>query len=138
MSNTFSPFIPQNVRGHTYRAWLGTQSYDFVDVVNVTGHGKIYMIAIQLEVPTDYINFKLNIDGAEWPVAEFSGDTDPHPLVLYPLPSVDTPNIRPINATDVRSKLLNLEFDTSLLVQIHRLAGTGIVYCEVYYSLDPF
>ncbi|MBA7532910.1 hypothetical protein ES705_25140 [subsurface metagenome] len=130
--------IQQNVRGKSSYASLATDSYPMIEVVNVYGHGKIYMMSIQLEVPTDEIHFDIALDDTLTFTGTFTGDTDVHPIVLYPEPTSGNPQFQTINETDVRNKLLNLEFATNLRFRISRYSGTGYIFAEIFYALDPF
>ncbi|MBA7525358.1 hypothetical protein ES705_17509 [subsurface metagenome] len=128
---------PQNVRGTFTRAYLSTTSATPVPVVDITGHGKLHMVSFKCDDVSDTIRIYLNIDGVASSI-DYTGDADPH-LVIPHLLCATLINFQPISETDVRNKLFNLEFSTSLLINISRHAGTADnVRGEVYYSLDPF
>ncbi len=135
MSNSFST-PPSKVKGRLYRGYFGTPEMVPQYVVNVKGQGTLLSMSLQLEVPTDGIEFRILIDTLTLSILEYTGDVDSHPVIIKPWAASPGVTYQVINETDVRNKLINFDFDSRLIIHINRaVAGTGIVYGEVYYSL---
>lgn len=130
---------PQNVRGTIYEEYLFTESPTFVDVVNVSGQGKLLMLSCLLMVDTDEIDILLTLDGTTFVNFTHTGDLVkqfilPYLDILYPMPSLFS-IVEPLTS----SNIFNMEFDTSLRVQSRRSSGTGdVVKCAAIYQLDEF
>lgn len=127
--------LPQNVRGKFKEAFLSTESGTAVDVLNVTGQGKLCMLSARCYDSADTLQVRLVIDGLDdWET--HTGDVLDMSIILKPYSAYA---IQLIPESDVRNKIINLEFDTSLHITIHRSAGSaGNVSCSVYYTLDAF
>ena len=131
---------PQNVRGNFNKSNLSTANAALQDVVNITGHGKLYLIGINCASADDTIEIKVTIDGDAFLVASHTGDTTTQIIIPDVLsPSAASAELYILSFPSTEPRLFNIEFDTSLLIQIRRSAGTaGNVNCKVYYSLDSF
>ena len=129
--------IPSNWRGHSTWAYYSDILPEYYNVVDVTGHGKIHMITVNLEIATDRVFCLLNLDGLSWDGFEIPADTNVYSIIPRLIPPMGVPGIQAINETSPRNKIINLEFDTSLLFQLQAIeAVTGHVYCSLVYSLD--
>ncbi len=132
--------IPQNVRGDFFNTYLATTSGTYVDLVNITGAGKLRDFCLWLSDDADTIQIQVTIDGKPSDEPTFTGSTAVQ-SVIFDRSTTVNPNIS-IEA-DLKATLgydiLNLEFSTSLLIQIKRSAGTtGDVIALAVYSLDTF
>ena len=131
---------PQNVRGKFYQAHLATTQGSYQDVVNVSGHGTLYKVTIGCMDAADTIRILLTLDGTAFSFLEYTGDTVLQ-NVLINLDGGLGSGLYLKTLSDVNSdtNLFNCEFESSLLVQIYRSAGSaGQVYCKVGYSIDTF
>lgn len=132
--------IPQNVRG-SYNAHMKiTALSDFQVVIDITGTGILYKLAINCTDGADTIELKLNIDGKYENLVSYTGDTVIQ--VVYPASAMTTANalhLLPYPSITSDVNLFNMHFDTSLNIQIRRSAGTaGNVQAGVIYILDGF
>ena len=130
---------PQKVRGSVIEEYLFTESSSYVDVVNVTGQGKLLMLSCLLMDAADEIDILLTLDGTTFVNFTHTGDLVkqfilPYLDILYPMPSLFSV-VEPLT----EAPLFNFEFDSSLLIQSKRSSGTGdSVKCAVIYQLDVF
>ena len=130
---------PQNVRGTVLSGRLLTTSAAFVDVINLTGHGILYNLYAGLSNVGDTIELHVIIDGKTSNVFTFTGSL----IIQNLMPSYASPAfyfyISSRDLVDGDNNLFNLEFDTSLIVQIRRSAGSNdTVNGYVVYNLDAF
>ncbi|MBA7557430.1 hypothetical protein ES705_50185 [subsurface metagenome] len=131
---------PQNVRGKYMHANLSADNPTFQNVVNVTGHGKIDHISFLVDSPDDTGELRLEIDGEaamdlsllgdniEYNVVPSPRQIDNSFLFLHTFPYLDSEVVH-----------FNMEFSSSLLLQIRRSSGTtAMVRCKIIYTLDQF
>ena len=131
--------LPQNVRGSLASAYITTDELEFQDVVNVSGQGILYTIAAVLENDADAFEIKLTIDGHTFLSPSHTGDTLDQVALVNPYTLFESNLLRLLPLDNADQNLINFQFNTSLLVQIHRSAGTAaFVHCKVLYSLDDF
>lgn len=132
--------MPQNVRGKWYTAQLSTQSGTFVELLNVSGHGRLDLLTVKCVNAGDTLEYIVTLDGVPF-------DTMSHG-------TVDTNfNASPtcVHASGVTKKIVdyldagdndyrfNLEFESSLVITLRRSAGANDDVCaKVYYTLDSF
>lgn len=131
---------PQKVRGQIISAYSAGVYDNYEDVCNVTGQGKIYLIAINVTTGTDTISVKLTLDGKVFVEVTHTGDTANH--FLFPsLSTIASANIglTKIEDTGQFPPLFNLSFENTLLLQHKRSAGTTSgTTCKILYILDDF
>lgn len=132
--------IPQNVRGHFSKAYLRSISTSFEDVLNFSGHGKLHMLSIRTEEVANTMELILTIDGTSFNTLSFTGDILHHPVIPFLNNTGRSDSyLQVIDETSERNKIFNLEFDTSLRVQIRVSSGVpNQVACSVFYSSDSF
>lgn len=130
---------PQKVRGSIIEEYLFTESSTYVNVVNVTGQGKLLILSCVLMDVADEIDILLTLDGTTFVNFTHTGDLVKHFIlpyldILYPMPSLFSV-VEPLT----EAPLFNFEFDSSLLIQSRRSSGTGDqVKCSAIYQLDDF
>lgn len=130
---------PQKVRGQLYHQYLFHSSADFQDVVNVTGQGKLLMLSCLLMSDSDSIEILLSLDGKDFGVWSHTGDITKQFLLPYLDILYATPMLRSIVPPLTDVNIFGFEFDSSLLIQSRRSAGTGgDVKCAAIYLLDDF
>ncbi len=127
--------IPQNVRGEFIHRIHGHSSTDYTDSINITGHGKLLYISIH-SINTVDMDLLITIDGTAFNVLSAVGDDSYHPVILDQ--SLAGLNLQYITAADARNTLLNIEFDTTLLIQTKRTGDAGTVTVQIIYQLDDF
>ena len=132
--------LPQNVRGKFYSLRLATGEIGFQDVVNFSGHGKINKIVFNSIDAATTIFIKIILDGTSFATFSHIGDTNDHILILWESPAVADIFLTSIPFTNADNNLFNLEFNSSLLVQISsgQEGASNIVQCRVNYTLDAF
>lgn len=139
MSNSFNLF-PHSVRGTYHTGYAYSDQSTFVDVVNILGHGLLHRCAFTLEDVGSQIELRFYLDGKLLSEFQFSGSLDPQ--VLYPVIHgmlADNIQFQSKNAEGSDVNLINLEFDTSLRVQMRRAAGTvANVFASIIYILDKY
>ncbi|MBA7604763.1 hypothetical protein ES703_11889 [subsurface metagenome] len=130
--------LPLAIRGKFYQTGLSMASSDNALVTDISGHGKVYMLCLQILDSGDEISLTLNIDGDGWVPLTHTGDTDNHPLVFFTSSGASgIRTLRLLAETDVRNKMFNLEFESSLKLYIRRSSGTAAnVKASIYYFLD--
>lgn len=130
---------PQNVRGKFFTVFFSTASNIFVDALNITGHGKLLYLAFKVLNVADTVEIRITTDGFEWYLIFHTGDTvyqnilPDCNLILAGamLKLLPEPQLQPVP--------FDVEFSTSLKIELRRSAGTGdAVVCKVYYQLDEF
>ena len=130
---------PQKVRGSVIEEYLFTESSTYVNVVNVTGQGKLLMLSCLLMDAADEIDILLTLDGTTFVNFIHTGDLVkqfilPYLDILYPMPSLFSV-VEPLT----HAPLFDFDFDSSLLIQSRRSSGTGdSVKCAAIYLLDEF
>lgn len=130
---------PQNVRGKCLSARLITAESTFQEVVNVTGHGILNGLGIKCVNAGDTLEVRVTLDGKEFAALPFTGSATYQSVLVRYIPEVITYHLFSIDDTTNIFSQINLEFDTSLLVELRRSAGAaGNVDCCVFYSLDDF
>ncbi len=131
--------IQQNVRGKFYTAWLSTSSNTFVEALNVTGHGKLLLLAFKVLNSDDTVEIQLTFDGSEWFVIFHTGDTVYQNILPDCNLILDGAMLKLIPEPQLQPLLFDVEFSTSLLIELRRSAGTAdAVACKAYYQLDEF
>jgi len=139
MSNSFQIAAPQNVRGKFYTAWLSTSSASFVEVLNLTGHGKLLHLAFKVLNLDDTVEIRLTTDGLEWYLIFHTGDIVYQNIVPDCNLILAGAMLKLIPEPQPQPLLFDVEFSTSLLIELRRSAGTNdAVACKVYYQLDDF
>jgi hypothetical protein len=130
---------PQNVRGKFHTTFFSTASNIFVEALNVSGHGKLLFLGFKVLDSTDTVEIRLTTDGFEWLLIFHTGDIvyqnilpDCNLLVAGAfLKLIPEPQPQPL--------LFDVEFSTSLLIELRRSVGTAdAVVCKAYYQLDEF
>ncbi|MQY79612.1 MAG: hypothetical protein GH151_10545 [Bacteroidetes bacterium] len=131
--------LPQNVRGKFHTAWFSTSSNIFVEALNVSGHGKLLFLAFKVLNLGDTVEIRLTTDGFEWYLIFHTGD------IVYQniLPDcnliVAGAMLKLVPEPQPQPLLFDVEFSTSLKIELRRSAGTfDAVVCKVYYQLDEF
>ncbi|MBA7523131.1 hypothetical protein ES705_15254 [subsurface metagenome] len=130
---------PQNVRGKFHTAFFSTTSNTFVEALNITGHGKLLFLAFRVINLADTVEIRLTTDGFEWLLIFHTGD------IVYQniLPDcnllVEGAFLKLVPEPQPQPLLFDVEFSTSLLIELRRSAGTAeSVVCKAYYQLDEF
>lgn len=130
---------PQNVRGKFHTAWFSTSSNTFVDALNVTGHGKLLLLAFKVLNVGDTVEIRLTTDGFEWLLIFHTGDTVYQNILPDCNLLVAGAFLKLIPEPQPQSLLFDVEFSTSLKIELRRSEGTfDAVACKVYYQLDEF
>ncbi len=130
---------PQCVRGQCLFARLSTSNSEFQEVLNSTGQGKLTALAAHCFEDADTLEVRITIDGVTWELFSHTGDTIYQAIVPYIEPTVAGGHIVGIPVPQTEPRLFDIEFNTSLLIEVRRSAGTaGSVDCKVYYTLDAF
>ena len=132
--------LPQNVRGAFYSRFIQTTSGTYVDIVNLTGHGILLKITLNVLNLNDTASVLVTIDGNALPEITHTGDV--LHMNAYPEQG-NVPNNSCLwtleDCTGANANLINLEFNTSLLVQIKRSAGANNeVHSAVMCIIDAF
>ncbi|MBA7477061.1 hypothetical protein ES707_12459 [subsurface metagenome] len=127
---------PQKVRGHMERAWITTNSTEFVDLINITGQGKIWKIDFSLVDVGDNLEIKITVDGLWFTTFAYEGTKliDFHCLAPKPV-SLNQPTVQISNEIPF---IFNLEFDTSLKIEVRSTLGENNKTFGCTYSLDNF
>lgn len=129
---------PQNVRGKFYSVSASITSSEFVELVNVSGHGKLHAIGLYLVNADDTMELKLTIDGTVFDTLAYTGGTAGQMVFLY-LPGYPGPTLTRTQVPQISPCLMNLEFNSTLLIEFRRSAGTAAaVVCISSYILDDF
>ncbi|MBA7656580.1 hypothetical protein ES703_64506 [subsurface metagenome] len=130
---------PQVVRGTILNGRLETTNPAFQEVCNVTGRGKLYSIGAMLADGADTFEVKFTIDGKSFTEYAHTGDTIEQLVLALAYPFSAGYYLRYLPVTSADQNLLNMDFDTSLIVYVRRSVGTAAaVMCKVYYTLDGF
>ncbi len=131
---------PQNVRGKYFPASLVMNSDTFTEVANVTGHGKLHQITIRLVLGSDTLELLVTIDGEAFTVLSHTGDVNSYNAVAscYNVSSAAR-NLKKVLIETTSSFNSNLEFESSLLVEVRKTVDAGNnIECKVGYTLDDF
>lgn len=130
-------FLPQKFRGHFSLSFLSTSLTPFQEVVNVSGQGILHYIIISTDASANQVELRITIDSILSQVVIHSGDTIFQRVIFSDSHLASTSfilSLIPITTSDIN--LLNVHFDTSLLVEVHRgLDPPGTVNCKVAYSV---
>lgn len=129
--------LPLKFRGKYYDTQIYTTENTWQTVIDKTGHGKLYTLAMSCSVLDDTVEVRLTTDGTVWTVIDHTGDTTVQSIIKDSSISVDGLMTKlPYPLTEPR--LFDIEFSTSLLVQVRRSLGDAAnVWCGVSYALDP-
>lgn len=132
--------IPQNVRGTWDMVQLSTTSDTLVDLLNVSGHGKLIQLVISVDNTADTIEFIVTLDGTAFDAISHTGDvTNQHIVPSCVNANMSNRRLFKIANTGLEGWQFNIEFESSLLIQIRRSAGTAdSVSAKCYYTLDDF
>lgn len=129
---------PQNVRGKLYGVFLTTAESAFQDVVNISGHGKLNKLVIAVYDAGDTIELKVTFDGTAADNVAHTGDVIQQ-IISINIVSGTGIALAKLPTTGADVNLFNIEFESSLLIQIRRSAGAaGNVIGYVNYTLDTF
>jgi len=131
---------PQKVRGKFYCAYLSTSLTVPTDVVNVSGQGKLLILAIVSTTVDHGIELNLTVDGVAWEPLTHLGDTNAQACVQSANINTGEKLIMLIPQTSQpEPRLFDLEFSSSLLIQIKKYeAGMAYVACRAIYLVDNF
>lgn len=132
--------MPQLVRGDFKAANLNIASTDWVDLVNVTGSGKLIKLNIGSQHADTTVYVQMTIDSVTSTVLSQIGDVADHIVIPRCYSHSDKIELIVVALIGADVNLFNVEFSTSLLIQVKSgaEAGSGYVYSLVYYSLDTF
>ena len=123
---------PQIVRGSIAYDNLSTSNSSYQDVTNITGQGKLHTLIGRCGDAADTIQILLTIDAYSFAAWTFTGDA------LYHCLTIGEANNLYLITNNLRRQI-NLEFDTSLRIQVRRSGGVAAnVECMAYYLLDDF
>ena len=132
--------IPQNVRGSWAYAQLTTSSGTLVDLLNITGQGILHSLMIKLQDVADTLEIVVTPDSNPFAAKTLTGTIADN--WVFPAPytaNVDSKILASAEFPTNRFAIFNLSFDTSLLIQLRRSAGTAnTVSAKVYYTVDDF
>lgn len=139
MSNSFN-ISPLKVRGRFKRAFLETASATFVDVVNVTGSGKLFMLGAYPFSAGQNCEVSLIIDGFSFNTLVLTIANHQHIFPSVRLVHDPTCDLNfMLSSLDSQELPFNLEFDTSLQVRVRNSSpAPQTIYCKVLYSLDTY
>ena len=132
--------IPQKVRGDFSIFYLATTSSSFVDVLNITGQGKLLYCLIEVLDAADTFEIKIIVDAIACTALSHTGDTNKQVIIYADVTSAgDTINLGKVAIASIPGYLLNIEFSTSLQIQIRRSAGTANqILCKAAVNVDSF
>lgn len=132
--------IPQNVRGAWVYSHLTTSSSSLVDLVNISGHGFLHSLMISLQDTADTIEIVVTPDSNPFAAKTHTGTIANN--WVFPCPADAVTDLKSLGFAEFptnRWAPFNLEFDTSLLIQFRRSAGSAnTVSAKAYYILDSF
>lgn len=135
---TVTDVIPLKLRGNFSLYALNTTQGTLQTVCNISGRGKLIYLVIFCGDGGDTIECQFTIDTLPSNLFTHTGDTTKQRVIFSDSVNVATSfsaTLIPFNTSDIN--LLNVEFDTSLLVQIRRSVGsTASVSCKVAVSED--
>ncbi|NVM55346.1 MAG: hypothetical protein HWN66_16685 [Candidatus Helarchaeota archaeon] len=130
--------LPYKIRGVFSVAYEISDSGTLLDVINISGQGKLFYIVIRCDNAGDTVEVVLTVDNATSRAYAFTGSSVFQVVYLsdaYSLVNGFDLNSQDVTTSDINS--FNLEFATALRVQFRRSAGTNDnVRCKVGYSLD--
>lgn len=131
---------PQNVRGDFSAANIGSASTDWIDLLNITGSGKLIKLNMSSQHADTTFYVQMTIDGVISTVLSKLGDTADYIIIPRCYSHSDKIELMFVTLIGADVNLFNTEFSTSLLIQVKSGAegGTGYIYSLVYYSLDTF
>ena len=130
---------PQSVRGKIYKAQLSTQNAGFVEVANITGHGKIVNLIHSNQDAAVTCEIRLTVDGIVYTVFSYTGDTNGYWLFHAGDSRNDVFSLINLINTSPSSNQINLEFEASFILELRKSAGGAFdVHCKVFYTLDTF
>ena len=132
--------IPQLVRGHFTLYAARTASGTYVDVCNITGSGNLAFIAVACCDAGDTLDLKITVDSVASAGVTHTGDLVSMNVFFYGgSDGAVTFYFNLIPSSGLAVPTLNINFDTSLLIQIKRSAGAGSdVFAQAGVSLDSF
>ncbi|MQY77784.1 MAG: hypothetical protein GH151_01095 [Bacteroidetes bacterium] len=131
--------LPQNIRGKWYSAQLTTALATFLEVVNVSGHGKLIQIITQSLAPTVNLYLRVTIDGTSWDVLMHTGDANQKNIIpTASAPDDTSKNLIAFDYAATEAVYFNIEFESSLLVELRTEAEPNPMHCKVNYTLDSF
>ncbi len=117
--------IPQKVRGNfsIYRHGMGADTFE--DVCSITGQGKLYSLICWVENAGDGVEILITIDGVLSNIIQHTGDLiKQHIFCTEEDAASDKFEISKLPFSATQPHLLNLEFDTSLHIQVRRYVGS--------------
>ena len=130
--------LPQNVRGKYYESVLNTTSATFQIVSDISGHGKIVMLAVTCANAGDTLECRVTVDTAVFTVIAHTGDVLTQALVNHPQTGAGMALLK-LAAPPTTVQDINVEYNSSFRVEIRRSAGAaGNVTCKCQYTLDMF
>ena len=132
--------MPQMVRGSFTIAGMNYGGDTQTNLVNVTGSGKLLQMSIACSTAGLTVELQTTIDGVASALITHTGDTEN--MIVYPVARIASNTILQfltILASSYDNNFSNIEFDTSLQIQIRRSAGPGgDIYATAYYIVDNF
>jgi len=131
-----SDLLPTNIRGKLYLVRPTTTGDTFVDAVSVSGHGKLIAVAISGSAAGTNVELKITLDGTALPEITHTGDTTHQHIIPIPDIAGVSNALFPLPAPAGETRLFDLEFNATLLVQFRLPSGGGTAYCKVIYTLD--
>lgn len=131
--------LPQSFRGSPVTGFFQTGNNFLTDAVNIAGSGKLLYFAVEISNPGDTLEAQFTIDGISSILLSHTGDLIWQRCVFADLYSSAAQfEVILFPAASADSNLLNIEFHTSLRIQIRLSAGfAGVTDCHWLYTLDP-
>jgi len=126
--------LPLTLRGTMTQSYLSMSSDTFADVVNITDSGILMYLNIGADAAGAAIEIILSVDGITYATFSHITSEGNENQGLSPKPVASTSPY--ITLIDTVSFSFDIEFSTSLRVQLRRSDGSGNVHCSCSYSLD--
>lgn len=131
---------PQNVRGTVTVYHIQTNANTYQTFCDITGHGKLISLVVKDDNNLDNLDIKLTIDGLAFDALTHTGDLIIQRIFLadnFVSTTVPKIELKPFVSTDAND--LNIEFSTSLLVQIKNNDNWIVgVQAKAIVQVDPF
>lgn len=128
--------IPVNPRGSFVHFRYSTGAATYEDVVNITGHGILYLLKFRLSNSAGVMDTLVTIDASAFDALTHTGDVLPYLIFPFADPSVTDTNLTKTPYLVTAPFLFNMEFQTSLLIQTKLTGGAGAIEVCGYYTLD--
>lgn len=129
--------IPQEVRGTQSYAYLSNDTFNYADVLNLSGaQGKLHTIQAYISATVTDANIRMYCDNLT--SQEHLITTVNTGLFIFDSVNPTGPLQITLDSRAIEPYAFNMEFSDSLRVEIKLTTGAGAITCLVVYSLDEF